>query len=121
MKRILFALLLLPTAALAQPAVPTTVIVPVKVVAEIDRYLNTQPRGQVEEFAWALEACVSAQIPDAKGHLVSPQLCPDVMQEQGARQKQIAGLESQIETLKKQVPAKPAAKAAAKATPPNTN
>ena len=76
MKRIILAFSILATPALA--AEPATLILPTPVVAAIGKYLSERPYAEVASMVAALQQCVSVQVPNAQGAIVSHGECPAV-------------------------------------------
>ena len=76
MKRIVLALSLLTTPALA--AELPTLILPTPVVSAIAQYLAQRPYAEVAQIIGALQQCVAVQTPNAQGSVVSHGECPAV-------------------------------------------
>jgi hypothetical protein len=76
MKRLLFAAMMLATPAYAQE--PTTLMLPTSVILSISQYLSQRPYADVAQMIAGLQACISVQVPNAQGAVVSHGECPAV-------------------------------------------
>ena len=76
MKRLILALSLLATPALAEE--PATLILPTPVVAAVGKYLSERPYAEVAGMVQALQQCVAVQVPNAQGAVTSHGECPAV-------------------------------------------
>lgn len=76
MRRMIFAFLLLATPAAAEE--PVTLILPTAVVTSMAQYLAQRPYAEVAQMIATLQGCVSAQVPNAQGSIVSHGECQAV-------------------------------------------
>lgn len=76
MRKIVVAFALLSSPTLA--ADPATLIMPTPVVTSLAQYLAKQPYADVAVLMRAIQDCVSVQVPNAQGAILSHGECPAV-------------------------------------------